>query len=80
MIDFSPLKAKLLLEYPFFGTIASGMETVQNDNIESFATRENTIEYREAYIESLSNDERLFVLCNGALHEALSHTLRRGNR
>jgi len=80
MIDFSPLKAKLLLEYPFFGTIASGMETVQNDNIESFAIRENTIEYREAYIESLSNDERLFVLCNGALHEALSHTLRRGNR
>ena len=80
MIDFSPLKAKLLLESPFFGTIASGMETVQNDNIESFATRENTIEYREAYIESLSNDERLFVLCNGALHEALFHTLRRGNR
>lgn len=80
MIDFSPLKAKLLLEYPFFGTIASGMEIVPNDNIESFAIRENTIEYREGYIESLSNDERLFVLCNGALHEALSHTLRRGNR
>jgi predicted metal-dependent peptidase len=80
MIDFSPLKAKLLLDYPFFGTIASGMETVPNDNIESFATRENTIEYREAYIEPLSSDERLFVLCNGALHEALSHTLRRGNR
>jgi len=80
MIDFSPLKAQLLLDYPFFGTIASGMETVPNDNIESFATRENTIEYREGYIESLSHDERLFVLCNGALHEALSHTLRRGNR
>lgn len=80
MIDFSPLKAKLLLEYPFFGTIASGMEMVINDNIESFVTRDNTIEYREAYIESLSSDERLFVLCNGALHEALSHTLRRGNR
>lgn len=80
MIDFSPLKAKLLLEYPFFGTIASGMEMVLNDNIESFTTRENTIEYREAYMESLNSEERLFVLCNGALHEALSHTLRRGNR
>jgi predicted metal-dependent peptidase len=80
MIDFSPLKAKLLLDYPFFGTIASGMEMVLNDNIESFSVRDNTLEYREAYIESLNSDERLFVLCNGALHEALSHTLRRGNR
>lgn len=80
MIDFSPLKAKLLLDYPFFGTIASGMEMVSNDTIESFAVRDNTIEYREGYMEPLSSDERLFVLCNGALHEALSHTLRRGNR
>lgn len=80
MIDFSPLKARLLIDYPFFGTIASGMETVANDDIESFATRSNTIEYRQDYIEPLSSDERLFVLCNGALHEALSHTLRRGNR
>lgn len=80
MIDFSPLKAKLLLEYPFFGTIASGMENVVNDNIESFATREGRFEYREGYMESLSEEERIFALCNAALHEALSHTQRRGNR
>lgn len=80
MIDFSPLKAKLLLDYPFFGTIASGMETVINDNIESFAVRENRFEYREAFMEGCSDAERIFALCNGALHEALSHTHRRGNR
>lgn len=80
MIDLSPLKARLLLEYPFFGTIASGMENVVNDNIENFATREGRFEYREAYMESLGEAERIFALCNGALHEALSHTYRRGNR
>lgn len=80
MIDFSPLKAKLLLDYPFFGTIASGMENVVNDNIESFATREGKFEYREGYMEALSEAERIFALCNSALHEALSHTHRRGNR
>lgn len=80
MIDFSPLKAKLLLDYPFFGTIASGMESVVNDNIESFATREGKFEYREEYMEALGEAERMFALCNSALHEALSHTLRRGNR
>lgn len=80
MIDFSPIKAKLLLDYPFFGTIASGMESVVNDNIESFATREGRFEYREGYMEPLSESERIFALCNSALHEALAHTKRRGNR
>ena len=80
MIDFSPLKAKLLLDYPFFGTIASGMENVVNDNIESFATREGRFEYREGYMETLTENQKTFALCNGALHEALSHSQRRGNR
>lgn len=80
MIDFSPIKARLLLDYPFFGTISSAMETAVNDNIESFATRENRFEYREAYMESLSEAQMMFALCNAALHEALSHTRRRGNR
>lgn len=80
MIDLSLLKARLLLEYPFFGTIASGMENVVNDNIESFTTREGKFEYREGYMESLSEAEQTFALCNAALHEALSHTRRRGER
>lgn len=80
MIDFSPFKAKLLLEYPFFGTIASGMEMRVNDDIESFAMRDNALEYREGYMQTLSDEQMMFVLCNGALHEALSHTQRRGNR
>ncbi|MBD3799314.1 MAG: hypothetical protein IE883_05390 [Epsilonproteobacteria bacterium] len=80
MIDFSPLKARLLLDYPFFGTIVSGMESIVNDNIESFATKGGKFEYRESFMESLSEGEQIFALCNSALHEALSHTQRRGNR
>lgn len=80
MIDFSPLKAKLLLEYPFFGTIAAAMESVRNDDIESFTTRDNRFEYRHDYMAALDDEQSLFALCNAALHEALSHTLRRGNR
>jgi predicted metal-dependent peptidase len=80
MIDFSPVKAKLLLDYPFFGTISSAMSMRTNDNIESFTTRDNVFEYREAYMNALSDEQKMFALCNGALHEALSHTNRRGNR
>lgn len=80
MIDFSLIKTRLLIDYPFFGTIASTMETVVNDDIENFGYRDGRLEYREAYGSQLSDSQALFVLCNAALHEALSHTLRRGNR
>lgn len=80
MSDFSPAKARLLLEHPFFGTIASAMEMRPNDDIESFRFRNGAIEYRKGYAGELSENQKMFLLCNGALHEALSHTLRRGNR
>ena len=80
MIDLSSIKAKLLLEYPFFGNIAMTMQEVTNNDLESFRTSDNTFEFREEYLCALSEQQKIFVLCNSALHEALSHSLRRGNR
>lgn len=80
MIDFSHVKARLLLEHPFFGTISVAMESARNDDIESFRVRENRFEYRRDYMAALDEGQTAFALCNAALHEALAHTRRRGNR
>ena len=77
MIDLSSIKAKLLLEYPFFGNIAMTMQEVINNDLESFRTSDNIFEFREEYLCALSEQQKIFVLCNSALHEALSHSLRR---
>jgi predicted metal-dependent peptidase len=80
MLDFSRVKSKLLVEHPYFGTLASGLEIVVNDNIESFTLHGNRFEYREDFFNTLSDEQVAFSLSNAALHTVLSHPSRIGNR
>jgi predicted metal-dependent peptidase len=80
MLDFSRVKSKLLVEYPYFGTLSSGLEIVVNDNIESFTLHGNCFEYREDFFNTLSDEQVAFSLSNAALHTVLSHPSRIGNR
>lgn len=80
MLDFSRVKAKLLVEHPYFGALSSGLEIVINDNIESFTLHGNRFEYREDFFNTLSESQIAFALSNAALHTVLSHPSRIGNR
>ena len=76
----SQAKAKLLVDYPYFGTLASRLELIVNDNIESFKSNGVTLEYREEYLDELALDEVAFLLANGAMHFVLAHQNRKNNR
>jgi len=76
----SQAKAKLLVEYPYFGTLASRVELTLNENIESFKSDGKKLEYNDAYLNALSIDEIEFVLANAAMHKTLAHDMRRQNR
>jgi predicted metal-dependent peptidase len=76
----SQAKAKLLVEYPYFGTLASKISLEINDDIESFKSDGKKIEYREEYLADLELSEIEFILANGAMHKALAHENRKGNR
>ena len=76
----SQAKAKLLVEHPYFGTLASKLELVVNDNIESFKSSVVKVEYIEAYLAELQPQEIAFILANGAMHAALAHESRKNNR
>ena len=76
----SQAKAKLLVEYPYFGTLASKLELLVNDNIEAFKSNGVTLEYREEYLDKLSVEEMEFVLANGAMHQTLAYGMRKNNR
>lgn len=80
MLDFSRVKTKLLVEHPYFGTLASALEIVVNDDIESFTSRGKRFEYREDYFQSLSDDQIAFSLANASMHGVLSHPARIGSR
>ena len=76
----SKAKAKLLVEYPYFGTLASKIELVVNDNLESFKSDGLKLEYAQEYLESLELAEVEFILANGAMHASLAHQQRKNNR
>ena len=76
----SQAKARLLVNYPYFGTLASKLELVVNDDIEAFKSDGKKLEYNSEYIKKLELSEMEFILANGAMHASLSHENRKNNR
>lgn len=76
----SQAKAKLLVDYPYFGTLASKLELVVNDNIEAFKCDGKKLEYNDDYLSGLELSEIEFILANGAMHKTLAHESRKNKR
>ncbi len=76
----SQAKAKLLVDYPYFGTLASKVELILNDDIESFKSDGKVLEYREEYLKNLELGELSFIFANAAMHKSLAHENRKNGR
>ena len=80
MQKLSKAKAKLLVDYPYFGTIASKLELVVNDDIQAFKSDGKKLQYSQTFLEDSTLGELEFVLANGAMHSVLAHDNRQNNR
>jgi len=76
----SQAKAKLLVEQPYFGTLAANLNLKANEDHHSFLSDGIVFEYNPEYLASLSIDELGFALSNGAMHAALAHDNRQNSR
>jgi predicted metal-dependent peptidase len=76
----SQAKGRLLVEFPYFGSLATKLALRVNDDRESFCSDGVVLEYREEYLRGLGVDELEFVLANGAMHAALAYETRKKNR
>ena len=76
----SQAKAKLVVDYPYFGTLASKIDVVCNDNIEAFKSDGVKLEINSDYLQNLELSEMEFVFANGAMHASLAHEMRKNNR
>lgn len=76
----SQAKAHLLLEHPLFGTLASKLKLVANDDIESFKSNGVTLEYNDTFLAALTSKEMEFVFANSAMHASLAHEARKNGR
>ena len=75
--DIAALKRKMLVKYPFFGSVVASVGYKENKDIPTAAgTDGETIYYNPEYLESLSVEEQTFIFAHEVCHIAFNHILR----
>lgn len=70
------IKNKMLIKYPFFGSVIANVEIKEEKSIPTAGANLNTIYYNPDYLSSLSKDEQVFVFSHEVCHIAFNHILR----
>ena len=74
-------RTQLILDKPFLGNLVLRLPLVAADSwCKTSATDAKSFYYNPEFIDSLNNHQIKFVLIHEALHCALTHFARRGNR
>jgi predicted metal-dependent peptidase len=73
-------RAGLILEQPFFGSLALRLTLVEDTKTETACTDGKCIRYNPKYIENLSLPAIKGLLCHEVMHCANNHTTRRDGR
>ncbi len=73
-------KARLMLEHPYFGTVAASLKLEKNNEILTFISDGEKMRYNSEYLDRLSVEEVEFVMANGAMHAVLQHQDRVAER
>lgn len=74
--DIVSLKRKMLIKYPFFGRVVSNVKYVEDKDVGTAATDGEKIYYNPEFLNSLNNDEQLFILAHEVCHIAFNHISR----
>ncbi len=74
--DIEALKRKMLVKYPFFGSVVASVGYKENKDIPTVGTDGETIYYNPEYMESLSVEEQSFIFAHEVCHIAFNHILR----
>ena len=74
--DIAALKRKMLVKYPFFGSVVASVGYKEKKDIPVAGTDGETIYYNQEYLEGLSVEEQTFIFAHEVCHIAFNHILR----
>jgi predicted metal-dependent peptidase len=78
--DMARVRTRLLLDQPFFGTLAMHLELVETRQIETLQTNGVVIQYNPDFMATLTAAEQVGVLAHEVMHPGLLHPYRRNGR
>lgn len=73
-------RANLLIEQPFFGTLAIKLKLVETEDIPTAGTDMERLVFNPKFIAKQSSHQTLGLVAHEVMHCVLSHPLRRGER
>lgn len=74
--DIAALKRKMLVKYPFFGSVVASVGYKEDKDISTAGTDGEIIYYNPEYLEGLSVEEQIFIFAHEVCHVAFNHILR----
>lgn len=74
--DIESIKRRLLVKYPFFGSVIANVDYKEDNSISTLGTDGKTIYYNTKYLEGLNKEQQLFVYAHEVCHIAFNHILR----
>ena len=76
MYNIDSLKRKMLVKYPFFGSVVVNVKYQETKEVDTACTDGKTIYYNPDFLNSLSLEEQMFLLAHEVCHIAFNHILR----
>lgn len=73
-------KVQLILEQPFFATLALNMRFIEDAAVQTACTDGKSIKYNPAFINGLTADECKTLIAHEVMHPAMLHHTRRSGR
>ena len=74
--DIKSIKNKMLVKYPFFGSVIADVKYEEDKSLGTAGTNGQIIYYNPDYLNSLSKEEQTFVFAHEVCHIAFNHILR----
>ena len=77
---FLKARANLLIEQPFFGTLALRLKIVETDKVDTAATDGKHLFYNAKFVDKLTSHETMGLVAHEVMHCVLQHMTRRQER
>ena len=74
--DITVIKRKMLVKYPFFGSIVANVEYKESKDLNTAGTDGKVIYYNPDFLRKLSIEEQIFIFSHEVCHIAFNHILR----
>ena len=75
-MNVEKIKSRLLVKYPFFGSIVANSNFISESSISTATTDGKNIYYNPKFIEAITNDQQTFVFAHEISHIAFNHIYR----